>query len=1218
MSIKIILFVFACVITISCGGKQPGDDAVPGDNAVPGNVKNVKLDGNYHGLLKVLPVLETPGSRRRRFSVQHKEKYLQALSGKRLGIVDVGTARPVPPEFIDMLTVFLTGKRGVELVERSQIKDILDQQAISLSLGSNTDAADIVRAGKLLSAHGLIMLEAGKPAGGYYPLRVRLVDTRFGFKVVDTHVLLKQDFSGLEEILEILPDYLLSRMQLSIEAGKSPLLIGISTFRSTDVSVEWDDFGEIISSQLEQHLVSQPGVLLAERSRTQALTSERELTSGLPEALHGSAALVGGSFQADPKIGAPFMTLTLECRASNKKTFKITIPGRFDRPGELCGKAAGALLEKLELTQTFTAMAVEQEARFLVKQAEILLQIEEPGLAIPVLQAAMALSPRMLEPRALFVRAVNLLTGRFYRKYFARPAPEEQRYAYQSELFPLQLQSIESARVLLENKNFPPLLEKKKRSFDGFYSRHTLFNLLDYQDGVFSYARKVQQSIKDWDNQKNIILHMSPGLRAVFQAHFREVYDDYDPTDAMSRRYLQWCLKNAVKESRWWFSSPSDTVEFLDGVINTSRDVRALPVLDFQSLQNPAIWESGPGLRKTYVNFLQSLARDKSPMKQALAHRCFTRFYFTLKPEPDQPKAIEHYEQFLDILEESVLPRYQDNIYLGTWAEAVPLMWPGRLKNFDAPPVARLMRRGIRIFLNENNKNHGWRLLRDNMIKWSEAAGEPGEAAQLLYDGIQWLRKQNLRHYKREFILGVRNDINKLVRKYPQLKKLQLGKSKVVSPPSVSPGSSSASGSSNDSSSSTSPGSTAVSVSPVLTTKEIRSRLTGSPMPPEGFFMMGMIRTQNDIAVICVDGPTDKTSFEVFNSRTSPYNNFNGRNHIGILRLDPATYEILGYAGVDGLSYRTNANSNTDNLHSDNGPRRCANGDDVFLGLWDSGIVHFPANSGTPVHMTVESGLVSQDIVSSMVVHNDKLYAIVRHDTLSWGLMEVDWTSCKSQMLISPRGTDDQGDMQRMRLISVTSDPGSIGLIINALPPLREKDRFWGLYRYNPKSRRAVWLETVWPGQYARLSRLGSKILMCSREKIGTLKNVGSEFIQWQFLMDGARLMWPNKKPGHYCLMGNWKKRYEWTDAYRPLKCAFLDDGRMVLLAMEGINRFSSGYGQPIHLVLFTKGKKSGDVIQARDLPAPGRIVDIMTDTASGGSKVLLLTKTKMSVLAFQ
>ncbi|MCP4152846.1 MAG: hypothetical protein GY757_34255 [bacterium] len=1159
MSLKYITLVLIVLMMIACGGSD--------ESALNDEMLAEKVRRNHRKTIDLTEKIES-------LSNEEKNSFREAVAGKCIGIVDAGSDRKTPPALLDMVTVFLSEKRNIKLVEREDMAQILKEQALNLSMTGNRARENIVNVGKLVKADGLLMFETGAPVKKFIPVRIRLVDSHYGIKLWDEVIHLKKDLSNLQKHLALIFDRIIGKLQRA-DDGQPVTVVGISKFHSREFKGRMDWLSDELSAGIERQLSTRPGILLAERHKTRPLMKERELTQGLPESLRSSAVLVEGSYVIDREAGFNDVVLTLTCRSGGQEVSSVEVQGGIDSIGELCKNAADSLVEELDLQSGHPAMHRDEEANFLFTQAQIYYSLRDMERAIPVIQSAVAISPRLLNAKALFIRIVNDMSQNFHWKLprsGKRTIPPEVRKRFLRRYIPLCLQSIEVARSMLKHPRFPQTHHYRAQGFKQNYSRQALYWLLHWQNGLYSYPDKILNLDKG-DDAMAAVKTMAPGYQSLYRLYMKDTV-----ANTTRFRYLEAAIEDGMRKGCYMYLTPEQTLEHLFTVIKTAAGEKKLPYLAFKCLSSPS-WPTDTRLHRMYTGMLDTLANEDDPMMNALAERCYAQYYFTEAPVRNRTKALEHFKRFVQLMETNIIAGYQGARNMGSWPCVITIpfqinqlqQFRDRLKGYHLPEFAGLKRRLIDAFLAPGLNNTGWRLLTGDAAFWSEAAGESAEMIALLkrckkhLDRVKPGKYSTYSLYKSEFKAKVDEEIRELRLRHPELEE-QDEPDDTGAAPLVS----------------------SLTSEVILESAKISSG-SGSALPSNPV-MVGMLTTKNHVAVIIADGE------------------YWGREHIGILRLNPGNFDVIGYTGLDGLKYSTNRRSSTFNMHSDHGPRRCAHEDDVFLGLFDSGIVYFPYEN-EPLHMTTNNGLMTDDIVSAMTVLDEKLYALVRESSLEWGLMEVDYKGKSSRILISQRGGKSDGDMQQMSLKSIIAIPGESSLLINAFPPHEEnKKRFWGLYKYNPQSRKAKWLKTIWPGQYCRLEQVGEQLVFVDREKVGVLKALGTP-IQWLYLQNRGHLMMPTR-PGRY----RWKPKdtARWMDFYEPVKCV-VKTGEMLMLGAEDSGGPMSLYRKPpFHLLHLNKDREIVE-LKGDGFPKPENIVDMI----KAGNDVLVLTRNALYKVSF-
>ncbi|MDT8389679.1 MAG: hypothetical protein RRC34_04120 [Lentisphaeria bacterium] len=322
----------------------------------------------------------------------------------RLALVELGGDIPIPAPFADLLFVELSGREDLHLLERQEVNRIVEEQKLSLMTRGAVDADSAVQAGKILAADALLILElenhSEKPL-----LRTRLVDARYGLKLFDGSLAQSKNADGYEALARQVAARVARHIRRINVPPDQLLLVGVSSFLSEELSPEWDWLSDEIPTAIEQNLGLYPGVVLLERKAIRPLTEERELTSGLPEALQASAILINGSYRMQD--GKDTVSVRVRARRQAVTLAEETFQTPLDTVGSACAQAAKRLLGQLRSSQVGAPMNAGEEAEILAEEARTYLARGEANRAIPAAEAALALVPESLEYMQLVIRSID-------------------------------------------------------------------------------------------------------------------------------------------------------------------------------------------------------------------------------------------------------------------------------------------------------------------------------------------------------------------------------------------------------------------------------------------------------------------------------------------------------------------------------------------------------------------------------------------------------------------------------------------------------------------------------------------------------------------------------------------------------------------------------------------------------------------------------------------
>lgn len=231
----------------------------------------------------------------------------------------------------------LSGDKGLDLLDRSAVDKLLQEQKLSLT--GLVDADKAIQAGKILAVDVLGVIDVS--AATKQNIALVVYDAATGVRLVD------QGFSTSElepQGLETAAG--LRRAVQAWRAGTKHLkTVCFLPARNADLPTYLDPFCEAMSAMLERQLLHHPGVAALERKRLEGFTREKELATAA----------------AARELLASVLLLELEFAQGNeKKSIRATIVVRDH---------AGKLLHQLshEVAEAEQAMLLEPLTRKLHK-----------------------------------------------------------------------------------------------------------------------------------------------------------------------------------------------------------------------------------------------------------------------------------------------------------------------------------------------------------------------------------------------------------------------------------------------------------------------------------------------------------------------------------------------------------------------------------------------------------------------------------------------------------------------------------------------------------------------------------------------------------------------------------------------------------------------------------------------------------------------------------
>ena len=203
---------------------------------------------------------------------------------------------------MDLLTVELSHKPGVQLLERNEIDKIYREQSLSLA------NKDYLKLGEILGADGVLLLSKVKE-GEHAFLQTRLVAVGPGVVIGITHSpwTTKEDIATSKWIISHFGPLI---SKLSVPAGKA-IPISILNFRSAVRSREGEELEGQFASLMAERLGREREFFVLERRRMELLGAEKELQGAKQTAFWNGGHLLEGIIDRD---GYSKETVTLDVR----------------------------------------------------------------------------------------------------------------------------------------------------------------------------------------------------------------------------------------------------------------------------------------------------------------------------------------------------------------------------------------------------------------------------------------------------------------------------------------------------------------------------------------------------------------------------------------------------------------------------------------------------------------------------------------------------------------------------------------------------------------------------------------------------------------------------------------------------------------------------------------------------------------------------------------
>jgi hypothetical protein len=582
-----------------------------------------------------------------------------------VAVVDVGE-RAAPLSFVEVFWVRLGETPGVQLVEREQIEKVLKEQALALSFDDESERVQAVKAGKLMSADILVMLEAGKPTQGQIPIRFRLVETRYGLKFWDTAFWLDQTERSHPEHAEELAKRIAPRLSAMSEDSNC-VFIGVGTFRSEELSPRWNWVSDELTAGLEQQLAMLPSIILLERHRVRPLADERALVAGLPESLRTSTVFIDGSFRLDRQKVGGHISVTVRGNSAGKKVFVLTVAGTLKDLASLVERVAATVTEALHTKSAQTRMDRSSESAMLLAEAKSFIAFDDRRRAVALLEAAAAVDPNALEARVQLIRLGKWLSGSYWGADIEGP----KRELYKREIIPLLLNNVAMARQIINHCDAVlsghKRMDRRKSAYDG---------AMHEARDVFRYPPVIVYNLGKHNDTLEALETLCPALADLHPPFVEAV------KGRCNLLYAQ-VVKDGIAHGFWWASSPQQYLEDLQRwlEISAGRDPsnwrsNFSAGCSFEFAKCP-LWENRGDNAERYLAFLHRLELHDSPLLRACAQQGFIRFYGDREPA----KVAEHYRTLVKIMVNDLIPE------LPKWGHELG-MWNPNLRYVVAKVVS--------------------------------------------------------------------------------------------------------------------------------------------------------------------------------------------------------------------------------------------------------------------------------------------------------------------------------------------------------------------------------------------------------------------------------------------------------------------------------------------------------------------------------------------------
>ena len=452
---------------------------------------------------------------------------------------------------VSILEVELSQTEGIQVLERTQIDKILQEQQLSLT--GRLDRNAIVKAGQLLRADAFVLLsqesssvearptrrqpvdefgedlpkQDNSPKGNL--IRIRVAETAHGLRLSDKFEEL--DNSKLEQTAKrIVKEIIAVADKLNLPTGQA-IPIGIVDIHRVQLGERYKLLERALPVLLSVRLSKEPKIIMLEREDLKVLLDEKLLTEGHDSEFWTSAVLIDGYLQ--PKDGGLEMTLQLR-QSEGKEIVTVNVPVEPNEPSLAIDIAANEIIKQIQDSPPSTQWNPAKEAEEFYKQGQLLSAHSRYEDAIIPFETAHALQPQnVFYTGAIFTNEWNAR-----EKVNAYLYPEvyysDNELAEIVSLLVRQIQ-IEYERGSLSERNIPDRwvrqlgIQMNVRSY--FTTPHSVstnkIKLINCEN------RKIWVETLSKAYKKRPLRRNSPGMHEMLKAHLAWIESD-DPNEIIA------------------------------------------------------------------------------------------------------------------------------------------------------------------------------------------------------------------------------------------------------------------------------------------------------------------------------------------------------------------------------------------------------------------------------------------------------------------------------------------------------------------------------------------------------------------------------------------------------------------------------------------------------------------------------------------------------------
>lgn len=276
----------------------------------------------------------------------------------RLAIISESSAAAT---VVDLLTVELSAKPQLQLLERAQIEKVYREQG--LSAGNK----DVLKLGQMLGADGLLLLTPVTEGTNQF-MQVRLVAVKPGVVIASVRSIWPvQDVSGWSHWLANHFAPLLQKLSVPV---RDAIPISVVNLRSATRSSGAQETERQLTSLVTERLTRERELFVLERRRMDFLSTEKELQAIGESSFWSGSYLLEGTIDRD---GYSKETVTVNARLippQNGRGIEISIKGLRENLGEVIERLVAQVLVTMQKPGIAAAWQPEAEAANYLEEAK--------------------------------------------------------------------------------------------------------------------------------------------------------------------------------------------------------------------------------------------------------------------------------------------------------------------------------------------------------------------------------------------------------------------------------------------------------------------------------------------------------------------------------------------------------------------------------------------------------------------------------------------------------------------------------------------------------------------------------------------------------------------------------------------------------------------------------------------------------------------------------